>query len=64
VDADEEVGLGLVGDGGAGFEGDEGVVGAGVDDLRAEAIMQELAETKSDVEDDILLADAADAEGA
>ena len=43
VDGEEEVGLGLVGDGGAGFEGDEGVVGAGVDDLGAEALVEELA---------------------
>ena len=64
VDADEEISLRFVGDGGAGFEWDEGVVGAGVDDLRAEAVVEKFAEAESDVEDNIFFADAADAEGA
>ena len=64
VDADEEIGLRLVGDGGPGFERDEGVVGAGVDNFCAETIVQKFAKAESDVEHDIFFADAADAEGA
>lgn len=64
MDADEEIGLRLVGDGGAGFERNKSIVGAGVDDLRAETIVQKLAEAKSYVEHNIFFADAADAEGA
>jgi len=64
VDGDEEVSLRFVGDGGAGLEGDEGVVGAGVDDLDAEFVRQQLAEAEGDVEHDVLLFDAVDAERA
>jgi hypothetical protein len=64
VHADEEIGLRFVGDGGAGFERDKGVVRACVDNLSAKAVVQELAEAECHVKDDILFSDAADAEGA
>ena len=64
VDGDEEVGLGLVGDRGAGLERDEGVVAAGEDDVRAETLPEQLAEPQRDIEDHILLFDAVGAERA
>jgi len=64
VDGDEEVGLGLVGDRGACLKRDEGVVAARVDDVGAEALFEQAAETEGNVEDDVFFFDAAGAEGA
>jgi len=63
VDGEEEVGLGLVGDGGAGLKRDKGIVGAGVDDLGAELLVEQRTEAEGDVEDDIFFLQAVDAEG-
>ena len=64
VYGEEEVGLGLVGDGGAGFEGDEGVVVAGVDDVGSEALLEQLAEAQGYVEDDLFFFNSSGTGGA
>ena len=64
MDRDKEVGLRLVRDGGARLERDKCVVGAGVDNLRVEPVVKQLAEAEGYVEDDVFLLDAVGADGA
>src|SRR5277367_4048281 len=60
VDGEEEVGLRLVGDGGASFERDERVVRTGVNDLRAKPIMQQFADPQRDIQHDVFFLNAVD----
>ena len=64
VDGNEKVGRFLVGDGGSSFEGYEGVVLAGVNDLGAEPGLQQLTQTAADVEHQIFFFEAIGADGA
>src|SRR5215471_15658323 len=64
MDRDEQVGALLIGDGGAGFERDEGIVLAGVDDFGAEAGLEQFAETAADVENQVFLFYAVGADSA
>src|SRR5512135_1737046 len=60
---DEQVRLLLIGDGGARFKRDEGVVVARVDDVGTEAVLKQLAEAKRDVENEIFFVQAVRADG-
>ena len=53
MDGNEKIGRFLIGDGGSGFERNEGVVFAGVNDFGAEAGLQQLAQTAAHVEHQI-----------
>ena len=54
VNGKEQVGLLFVGQRGALLEGDEGVVAAGVDDLRAHAVLDEFSQAQGDIQDQLL----------
>ena len=64
MDGDEQVGLMLVGDGGARLQRNERVVVAGVDHVGAQARLQQPAQAQSDVEHQILLHHPVRADGA
>ena len=64
MDRQEEVGLCLVGDRRTRLERDEGVVGPRVDHLRTELVMEQSAEPQRDVENNILLLNAVNAQRA
>ena len=58
VNRQEQVGFGFVGDFGAPFERDEGVVRAGVNHLAAHALLDQSAQPLGDVQNQILFAQA------
>ena len=64
MDGDEQVGLLFIGDGGAGLEGNEGIVVAGVDHLRTHAALKQLAEAQGHVKDELFLGQTVGADGA
>src|SRR5271156_3416444 len=61
---DKQVGLRLIGDGGARLKRDEGVVAAGKDYVRAEALLEQLAEPEGHVENYVFFLNAIRAERA
>src|SRR5579864_804581 len=63
VDRNKQVGTLLIGDGGAGLERDEGVVFAGVDNLRAQTSLQQFAQFAPDFEYQILFFQAVRPDG-
>ena len=63
VDGDEQIGLMLIGDGGARLQRNEGVVVAGVDDVGAQLALQQPAQAQRDVEHQIFFQQAVGADG-
>ena len=63
VDRNEQIGLVLVGDGGPGFQRDEGVIVAGEDDVGSQASLQQAAQPQRDVQHQVLLHQAVGADG-
>ena len=55
MDGEKQIGLPLVGDRRAAFQGNERVVGAGVDHLGVHALFDQLAEPQRDIEHKFLL---------
>ena len=64
MDGKEQVGLFFVGQRGAPFERDEGVVGPGIDDLGAHAILDQLSDALGDIQDEVFFEQAFGAVGA
>ena len=64
VDGNEEIGFAFIGHFGAGFERDEVIVVAGVDDFAAEVGGDEFAEAEGDVEDEFLFKEPGGSGGA
>src|SRR5579884_3744596 len=64
MDGDKKIGLRLIGNRGACFKRDEGVIVAGVNDICAEALPEQLAQAKRYIEHNVFLFDSTRAQRA